>query len=39
MNNKNSDEVLKFNNLESLYIFGYLLFIGDYFLENYIDED
>lgn len=39
VNNKNSDEVSKFNNLESLYILGYPSSTGDYFLENYIDED
>lgn len=36
---KKDDEVKKFNSLDSLYILGYFLLIGDYFLENYIDED
>ncbi len=39
INNKNAEEVSKYNNLESLYILGYPLSVGDYFLENYIDED
>ncbi len=39
INNKKFEEVSKYNNLESLYILGYPLSVGDYFLENYIDED
>ncbi|EIN15086.1 Hypothetical protein, predicted lipoprotein [Mycoplasmopsis agalactiae 14628] len=39
LDTKKADEVKKFNNLDSLYILGYPSSTGDYFLENYIDED
>ncbi|MCE6057055.1 Ig-specific serine endopeptidase MIP [Mycoplasmopsis agalactiae] len=39
LDTKKSEEVKKFNALDSLYILGYPSSTGDYFLENYIDED
>ncbi|MCE6056302.1 hypothetical protein J7889_01700 [Mycoplasmopsis agalactiae] len=39
LDTKKPEEVKKFNDLDSLYILGYPSSTGDYFLENYIDED
>lgn len=39
LDTKKKEEVKKFNDLDSLYILGYPSATGDYFLENYIDED